>query len=217
MTTRGPSPDATGEVAHRLRFAVTKWRLLWPLLLPMAAIGAHFWSLRHWPHDAQLVHAAFALGLQLSGGFLILYSIDKNLWAVRGSGLIMKAKEYAARVLRDQLPAYLEGVSAEARADISTGKVRTFRRPSSVEEHIAHLQQQVEWLKEDLAEAKRQLEQRIDNSNKELRQHIGRIESRLIQLRQQFDSVTVEGAWMQILGAVFIVHGAFAAFLGGIA
>src|SRR5687767_14327271 len=69
------------------------WRA-WPVLVIGSIFVLHLLMLRSLDVDATTINETVALVLQISGGGLILYSIDSNIGVIRGGSLLSVFRNY---------------------------------------------------------------------------------------------------------------------------
>jgi len=158
-------------------------------------------------------HKFFALVLQLSGGVIVLYAINSNIGIIHNSNILKAVKK-----LFNDFPFFRKSsvqttILGRVSSKETIGGLRTSSAPVTIEEKISHLQRQIDWVKEDLGKQKKSLELSISKFQKGLSKETGSIKSRLFSLEADVKEISVGGAKLQAMGALFILHGSISSYI----
>src|SRR3569623_26407 len=88
--------------------ALPEWLIrAWPVLALFPVFAIHLLALRQFPEQASLVHKVAGMLLQLTGGLLILYSINDNLGLFRQKSLCTIIRDWFHTIHRRRNPVTL--------------------------------------------------------------------------------------------------------------
>ena len=193
---------------------LARWFLRsWPVLIPIFFVVLHCTALSYCPTSLEQINKAFAFGLQLAGGLLILYSIDSNIGIIHNSNIINVIKKWLADIplfkKASTQTITLGGVSSKE----TFGNLRIYNTPKTTEEKISHLQTQIDWVKKDLEKQNMSLQQSVSKLQKATFKEINRIKSQLSSLEGAFKEMSVGSIKTQIMGVLFVVHGSISSYI----
>lgn len=160
------------------------------------------------------INKLVSLIFQILGGLLILYSIDSNLGHFKENGLfkIFSSWFKSCPIIKGKN----QEIHATGIASITTigsVNVRGSKVPLTVEEKLAHLQQQIEWIKEDTKKDKHELVAKIDNVSNKVDTNYRQTEQNFTVLNSKLESVTVGGLKLQVFGFNLLVYSAFLSYV----
>lgn len=185
---------------------------MWPVLVPFALAFVHYALASNTESDWSSENRAIALVLQIVGGILVLYSIDSNLGITKDTSLFGMFWGYMKRFPLIKRSYTLNVNSAHHKMTVHPAKLRVGGPQSTIEEKVAYLQQQIDWLKEDLGDEVKHLkgmvaaaEAKSSEQISELRKSVGSVERKVTEL-------SAGGIQTQIFGVLLMVHGAVAGY-----
>jgi hypothetical protein len=184
----------------------------WPLHFLLLAVGVHVLALTATHLDQTKVNRIVSLVLQLAGGGLVLYSIDSNIGVLRKRSLLAELGQYLREcpLVRRSVTLQVQGSShvvTSARARL-TAK----RNPSSIDEKIAYLQEQLDVFRNEHREDMTELRGDLDKKTKDLGGRLDSLSQTARDIESKFDQVAVGDVRFQVLGVIFIVYGAIAGY-----
>ena len=96
---------------------------------------------------------------------------------------------------------------------ISPVKLRVGRETNTIEEKIQNLQQQIDWLKENLSGEMKVIYKKIETLTEKTTQENTHAQTELRVLEANVEKVSVGGVKPQVLGVLLVLHGSFAGYL----
>ena len=155
---------------------------------------------------------SIALIWQITGGLLVLYSIDSNIGVLRGKSLFEMVTNYLREcplirrsvVVGAQAGSY--GISG-AKAKLTVG-----RNPKSIEEKLEYLQEQINEARRDFEQEIKGLNQTIDANSKEMKTKIEATQTALITTGSKMDEVTIGGIKIQLFGVLLLIYGSISEY-----
>lgn len=185
---------------------------MWPVLVPFALAFVHYSLASNTSSDWSSENKLIALVLQIVGGVLVLYSIDSNLGITNDTSLFGIFLGYMKRFPLLKRSYVLNVNPAHHKITGHPAKIRVGGQQSTIEEKVAYLQQQIDWLKEDLGDEVKHLkvmmaaaEAKSKEQIVEIRKGVGNVEHKLTELSSG-------GIQTQIFGVLLMVHGAAAGY-----
>ena len=193
----------------------------WPFLAFVPICLLHFFlhqapCLALWlpcPSNSE-INKLVGLIFQIFGGLLILYSIDSNLGHFKDNGLFKIFSRWfkSCPVIKGKNQKIHEAGFAST-TDIGSVNYRGSKVPVTVEEKLAHLQQQIEWIKEDAKKDKHELVVKIGNVSNEVETNLRQTEQNFTVLNSKLESVTVGGLKLQVFGFNLLVYSAILSYV----
>jgi hypothetical protein len=154
------------------------------------------------------------LTFQVSGGLLILYSIDSNLGHFKDNGLfkIFNGWFKACPIVKGKNQVIQVSTIAST-STIGNVNLRSDKTPKTDAEKLAHLQQQIEWIREDNQKDKNELVVKIDNVSNKIDTNYTQTERSITLLNSKLESVTVGGLKWQVFGFNLLVYSAILSYV----
>lgn len=209
-----PKTGRTTNVIHKFRrLAAWSWRA-WPALVTLAILFLHLLLVPFFQLDCRATNRLVSLITQLAGGLLILYSIDSNIGVFKHKTLIHVFIEYLK-----QCPLVTRSVSVGAANVIAVagmsavGKASARRSPTTIEEEMQYLREEVAELRRDLTQQGKDINEKIDRGLQDIRARVQDTENLVRRTASTFEEVTIGGFQMQLFGILLMVYGAFAGYL----
>jgi hypothetical protein len=156
----------------------------------------------------EVINNGIAFVVQVTGGLLVLISIDSNIGILRGSSLDEEFIQY----LRS-CPLFKRGAVAKPGTGniFYTGgrpEVRTRPVPKTVEERLDYLQEQFDTLQKQLEKKLKSLNEKIDQKSKEMSASLNALSQSLRKFENCVDQISVGGAKFQFFGVLLLIYGA---------
>jgi len=196
------------------RLALVKWlSRAWPVWAMCAVLAAHLLLVRAFPSSATEINASAALISQLVGGLLVLHSLNSAIGLVKKGSLFSLFLQYLKEfpLFRRPQVAYMQGISSASMS--GTAEASVTRKPKTIEEQIAYLQEQLGDLRRDTQEGLRKANAKIDLLAQETSAKIEETSQDLRKLRETFEESTTSGVTEQIFGALLVIYGSIAAYV----
>lgn len=185
----------------------------WSVLLFLVLVGIHVLLIEYLKFDPTITNKTISLLLQITGGLLVLYSIDSNLGVINGNRLYSLftgwLKEFP--ILKRNFVIQIQGASHSH----STGAARLTVKsnPQTIEEKLAYLQTQIDEIKEDIGEQERELNNKITDLETLTVKEFQNSKSELHRLESKIEDVSVGGIQMQLFGVLLMIYGSITGYL----
>lgn len=198
----------------RFLLLIIKWLLrAWFFIIPILLIVIHYNILSYYATDKDEINKLIALCLQLTGGLLVLYSIDSNIGLFKGDSLIGLFGKWLKSIPLFKKNIVIKVGKAELKLSGGIGKARFLKGGKTIEEKIEALQEQINWLKEDLQEESRNINKKLSESESRLNTQIQETNSKLRLFEGKIEQFSVGGIGSQVCGVLLMFHGAVAGYL----
>jgi len=92
-------------------------------------------------------------------------------------------------------------------------KVRVGGPGKTVEEHIQYLQNQIDWLKEDLNDEVKHIKDLLHSAEHRANKEMAEIRTSIGSVNQIIKEVSIGGIGWQVFGVLLMIHGAVASYL----
>lgn len=177
------------------------------MLMPFGAV--HATALLLLPSDWVLVNKVFGTLLQLSGGIIVLHSLDGNLGLFKQQGLvkafILYLKDFPRlRKRTNSLSGVATGVNIGASGKITIGR----RTPTTLEERVELLERQLKEESERIRDLEASTTKRLSEIKTELSRSISAVDGGLRELSQKVERTALDGLKQQLFGVLLGVYGA---------
>lgn len=190
-----------------------KWTSrMWPVLIPVMLATLHYLGFVHssvnWVEINNIIPPLF----QIIGGILILYSIDSNLGITKNTSLSAVFINYTRSF---PLIKQHYTVEADSTMHVFTGlepKIRVSNPTNTLEEKIDYLQNQIDWLKEDLENELKNISTKMTKSEDKTAKLIKEIKMNLGSVENKVTDLSIGGLKTQIFGVLLMVHGAMVSY-----
>jgi hypothetical protein len=195
-----------------LRLIKWSWRA-WPVIILLILLFFHLSLIHYFCLNAGTTNKSIALISQITGGLLVLYSIDSNIGVLKGKSLFEMFTNY----LRE-FPLTRRSVVIEAQAGsygISGAKARpkVARKPKSIEEQLEYLQEQINEVRRDFEQETKELNQKIDAYSKEMNTKIETTQTVLRTIESKMDEVSIGGIKVQLFGVLLLIYGSISDYV----
>lgn len=184
----------------------------WPILVPLIFICFHVFVGFYFCLDLKQANKLISLILQVIGGLLVLYSIDSNLGLFGHLSLGALAIKWVKSFPLKGKPITLDSEPVSTASFVHPLKLRTSGPGKTTEDHLAYLQKQIDWLKEDYKEDLLLLKQKNATLESDLRQELSGLRSTIGIVDHKITKVSVGGIKWQIFGLLLMVYGAVVSY-----
>jgi hypothetical protein len=191
------------------------WRALpawlfraWPVLALLPAFAIHLLAIRQFPEHASLVNKVAGMLLQLTGGSLILYSINDNLGLFRQKSLLTTIQEWFHAFPRAGKSVTVNVRGAASVGFFGTATAASRKAPVTLEERVAHLEESLKSVRQELATTTSAIHTRIEETKTELGTRISVTTDHMAELRRKVEHAAVGGFKVQAFGVLLAVYGA---------
>lgn len=193
--------------------STTKWFLRsWPVLIPILLAGSHYLVNKNSGIDMRDINKTVSLVLQITGGFLILYSIDSNIWTIRKMSLFEMICSWIKAFPPTMSPVTLEIDNLVMKITGHSPKIRVSKSGTTIEEKIEKLQQQIVWMREDLSDEVNYIKKLIEVERRRVKVEISEIRTCVRNVDTKIDEVSVGGIEWQLFGVLLMIHGSVASY-----
>jgi hypothetical protein len=184
----------------------------WPLHYLIIIGLIHYTFLKSFPHAISEINSGISLLLQIIGGLLILYSIDSNTGVINNDNLIGIFKSYLKQF--PPIHTYNTTQIKAAITQITTypPKSRVIMHPTSIEDKLAYLQEQIEDLRWENEYLQKSLSDQIKEQSVEIYKDISDIKVKLRENYGKLEKVSVGSIKIQIFGVFLMLYGAIAGY-----
>ncbi len=183
------------------------WRA-WPIIT-VAGIGVVHYALRSLFYEhAVFVNKAVSSVLTLTGGLLVLYSIDENIGMFTDHGLPTLVWDWVKSFPLTRRSASVNIVLESATAKGSVGTLTVKKLCTSVEERVEELERQMDKCRTLINEKERLINQRLKTVQTEVNSSLTTHGADLQKLSAMVKQTVVGGFKSQALGVLFVIYGA---------
>jgi hypothetical protein len=145
---------------------------------------------------------------QLIGGGLVIYSVDSNIGLFKNKTLAGSLYNYLSELI-PRKPVTVEQHSLVQISVVSSAKIGASKKAITIEEKMAYLQDQIDWLKKDLLEDRTKFSKLIEEGKRDSSASHRRLEQAHTELKKNLESVAIGGLKPQIFGVLLLVYGSF--------
>ena len=158
----------------------------------------------------QTIDKYLSFGLNISGGLLVIYSIDSNL------GLFKKGNLFT--LLKNWIKSFpmIKGepliITAQPCHSVSTalpGRIELTKPPESIEELYRYTQEQISLLRKDLKNERRNRDEVINKITNEWSTKHTALNKSVSEINEQLKSVAIGGVKLQVLGVLLVTYGSY--------
>lgn len=152
--------------------------------------------------------------MQLSGGLLILISIDSNIELFKGNSLVGMVKSWYAKrpwkkqekpkVIEASLSVTLPGLQANARG---------YQEPTTIEGKIELLQTKIDWINEDIKKNQKITDEKLQNLESAVNQNNNTQSQQISNLKNDLVQSSVGGVKLQVFGVLLVFYSSVLGFL----
>ena len=168
----------------------------------------HGGALAAFPENHSFIHKLVGMALQVSGGLLVLWSVNDNLGLFRSESLMKSV----ARWLKDfpwvRPPITLNVSSATSATLLGTPRVRLDTPPTTLEERVQRTERLIGELRQDLNEEVSALRRETSEAQEAVQHQISHGADKLVELSTRIENATLGGVKLQAMGVFFAVYGA---------
>ena len=190
-----------------------KWLVrAWPVLISIALAYSHYYVLLKCNVNVAELNKTIALFLQVIGGLLIIYSIDSNIGIVTNKSLFSYVKNWIVSIPLFSKSITLQVDSAKHTITGHPVKLRVGSSTETLEGKVEYIQQQIEWLKEDLNDEVKHLKDIHNNSEKRLNEEITKLHGKVGVIDTKMNKVSLGGVKIQFFGILLMVHGSISSY-----
>ena len=193
--------------------SILKWLFrAWPVLVPAIFAIFHIVVNLHLAIDLHATNKVISLSLQIVGGVLVLYSIDSNIGIVNNQSLFTLFRSWLRSFPLIKRSFVINAEPGSFKITGHPAKIRIGGPGKSTDEHIAYLQKQIEWLKEDLNDEVNHLKNLISGVEQQSSKEISLIRSSVGVVEHKINELSVGGIGLQVFGVLLMIHGAVASY-----
>jgi len=187
------------------------WRA-WPILVPVALLIAHYITINFCKLDIIQFNKIASLSLQILGGIIVLYSIDSNIGIINNESLFIIIKKWVTSMPIFIKPVTLQVDSTRHTMTAHPAKLRVGNSTDTIEGKIKYIQQQIEWLKEDLNDEVKHLKDSIQNTDKRISKDVSDIRARVNLITNKVEKVSIGGFKVQFFGVMLMIYGSVVSY-----
>jgi len=198
---------------NKLRQVFVWFLRAWPVIILVLLICAHIALINRYLNSWSLINKTISLITQITGGLIILYSIDSNIGIIKKLNLFEICTNYLK-----EFPSFRKNVTFETHGSnhvtmSPNAKLSFNRSPKSLEEKIDYLQKQITEVKQEIADQTKSLNERINKESSELKKLIENTKIELGQVKKQIEDVSIGGIKIQFFGVLLIIYGSITGYI----
>ncbi|PKO43442.1 MAG: hypothetical protein CVU30_07580 [Betaproteobacteria bacterium HGW-Betaproteobacteria-3] len=180
----------------------------WPFWALLPAFATHWLALTVVPGTPQVVNKIAGMVLQVSGGLLILYSVNDNLGLFRRQSLLAAAVTWFKAFPRKgkNITIQLSGVSAAMTSGSASVSIR--KTPTTLEERVDYLESTLAKHRQEVAESFANAQSKLEGAKSELHARIDTTVGQIVELSQKVEHAAVGGFKLQGFGVLLAIYGA---------
>lgn len=184
----------------------------WPVIVVIGFWCIHLLLLNYLNAPDEKINAFISLFAQLSGGLLVLYSIDDNIGLFKKGGIIEELKSYLLTFPLIKRNITLNLDSGNFKISGGEANLAVSRNPQTIEEHIEYLQEQINELKFNVDKKYSKLNQVIGELDTRISNSIEENSSAISDIKSKLESFAIGGLKLQFFGVLLVIYGAFAGY-----
>ena len=185
----------------------------WPILLSLLIGYLHYLVVTNFNVNVSEINKIASLVLQIIGGLFIIYSIDSNIGIVINKSIYKLVKKWFI-----SMPLFSKSVvvpAATGKIEVggsASAKARGTASNETIEGKIEYLQQQINWLKEDLNDEVKSIKNLHDKSEKAFNIKIKNLTGLISETDTKLNKISLGGIKLQIFGIFLMIHGSISSF-----
>lgn len=195
-----------------VRLFIWLWRA-WPIFALLGILLVHLAFIHIFSWNAAGTNKTIALISQLTGGLLVLYSINSNIGIIKGQSVFGMFINYLREFPLIHRTIVLEAQGIASLARVGKPSLTVSRNPKTLEEQLDYLQQQISDVRRDLIQEAAELNQKIDDYSREQKSRLGEVQASLKTVESKIDEVSVGGISIQLFGILLLTYGSVADYL----
>jgi hypothetical protein len=180
----------------------------WPVLALLPVGFVHFLTLRLLPAETVMVNKLWGMFLQVLGGLLVLYSVNDNLGLFRAQSLASTVTKWFKEFPIKRKPVSVRGTASGSMSFNLNASGTVGRAHSTVEEHIAILEQMLQDLQKQLQLEVKTINTRIETVRNDFQKQIADTTNKITDISTRLEHAAVGGFKFQILGVLLAIYGA---------
>lgn len=186
---------------------------IWFILVSVILALAHILLLFMLPEFTKVINKNVSLVFQLSGGLLVLCSINSDLNIADNKSIKsffkdwletfpLKAKKQTFNVVPGAV-----GIGSASPVELKTGK-----HIETIEQRLEFLQEQINEIEKDCNKNHTSLKKQILRTQNYLDEKISKNETKAKEIDVKIKEISVGGFGQQIFGVITIIHGSLASY-----
>ena len=188
------------------------WRA-WPFLGILLLILTRFLLVYYFSFNAGSTDKFLSLASQIIGGLFILHSIDSNIGIINDKKLFSILSNYFLEFPLIKRSVVLQAHGFSIAIASATAKASASRNPTSIEEKLEYLQDQIDTIKRDMELETKKLDTKIDRKSNELNIKIQDTNLALEKVDSKIKEVSISGISEQIFGVLLMIYGAISGYV----
>ncbi len=188
------------------------WRA-WPVLILVALIFVHLLLIYYFCLNSEATNKTISLLAQITGGILVLYSIDSNIEIFKGRTLIDELISYFKSFPLIKRSGVIQGRMEVSSTSSMTAKVTVNRNKNTVDERIDYLQEQIDDLNRECDHNVKELHKKVDGISEEIGEKISQTNATVKDVEAKVEKASIGGIKIQLLGVFLIIYGSISGYI----
>ena len=184
----------------------------WPILVSASLGYLHYYVVTNCNANVSDINKTLSLVLQISGGLLIVYSIDSNIGIISNKSIFGLAWNWFISIPIFSKSTVIHVGSGNLKAQGASIKARCGVSTDTIEGKIEYLQQQINWLKEDLNDEVKNIKDLHTKSEKTLNTELNKLTQSINETDSKLNKVSLGGIKIQIFGIFLMIHGSLSSY-----
>ena len=198
-------------------YSIIKWILrAWPFLVPAMIVLLHQYTSTLPCHfqwmcwSNQTIDKYLSFGLNISGGLLVIYSIDSNLGLFKKGNLLTLLKNWMKSfpMIKGE-PLIIAAQPCHSVSTAIPGRIELTKPPESIEELYRYTQEQISLLRKDLKNERRNRDEVLNKITNEWSTKHSLLNKSISEINEQLKSVAIGGVKLQVLGVLLVTYGSY--------
>lgn len=198
-------------------YSIIKWILrAWPFLVPALIVLLHQYTSTLACHfqwmcwSNQTIDKYLSFGLNISGGLLVIYSIDSNLGLFKKGNLFTLLKNWIKSfpMIKGE-PLIITEQPCHSVSTALPGRIELTKPPESIEELYRYTQEQISLLRKDLKNERRNRDEVLNKITNEWSTKHTVLNKSINEINEQLKSVAIGGVKLQVLGVLLVTYGSY--------
>lgn len=194
-----------------LQWLMWIWRS-WPIIFSMFLIVLHFFLIKYTCFEINTINKNISLFSQITGGLLILYSIDSNIGVIKEKNLLAVFYSYINAYPRTPKTYVHRGEIGIKITNNTKARVSESFEAKTIENKINHLHDQVNSLSSDIRNLSADTSKKITTIANAVTVQNSKTAASLKNVESKLEGVSVGGIKIQLLGVFLMIYGSVSGY-----
>jgi hypothetical protein len=158
----------------------------------------------------QTINKYLSFGLNISGGLLVIYSIDSNLGLFKKGNLLTLLNKWLKSfpMIKGE-PLVITAQPCNITYTAHPARIELTKPPESIEELYRYTQEQISLLRKDLKSERRNRDEALNKITNEWSSKHTVLNKSISEINEQLKSVAIGGVKLQVFGVLLVTYGSY--------